>query len=138
MRQLLHHSLWIGHIGDVRNLRAIHDAGIEAIIDLAMNEPIPTLTRELIYCRFPLVDSGDNSPTLLKLAIQTVTDLLGTTTPTLVYCSAGMSRSVGIAAAALAQCESITFDSALSLVAQSGPMDLSTTFYQSLLELNYG
>lgn len=135
MRQLLNHNLWIGHVGDVRNLRSIHDEGIEALVDLAMNESIPTLTRELIYCRFPLVDGGDNSPTVLRLALQTVAGLLRTTKPTLVYCSGGMSRSVGIVAAALANYENLEFDKALSLIAQTGPADVSTNFYQSLREL---
>ena len=138
MRQLPNHTLWIGHIGDVRNLRSIHDAGIEALVDLAINEPIPTLTRELIYCRFPLVDGGENPPMLLKLAVQTVSELLRTKTPMFVYCSGGMSRSVGIVAAAIAMHENMDFDDVLSFIASTGPVDMSTTFYESLRELNDG
>ena len=131
MRRILS-SLWIGHVGDVWNLHSIHDAEIEALVDLAINEPIPTLTRELIYCRFPLVDGEGNSPMLLGLAIQTTLQLLQTKTPTLVYCSGGMSRSVGIVAAALGLHEKIDFDNALSVVAQTGPADVSATLYAEL------
>ena len=132
MRLFPNYSLWIGHVGDVRNLRSIHDAGIEAIVDLAMNEPIPTLTRELVYCRIPLVDGGGNPSRIVQLAVQTVTELLRTQMPTLVYCSGGMSRSVGIAAAAVACLESFSLDHALLLIAGTGPKDVSTTFYNDL------
>jgi hypothetical protein len=31
MRQILPHSLWLGHIGDARDLRAIHAAGVAVL-----------------------------------------------------------------------------------------------------------
>ena len=54
--------LWIGTARDARDIKGVLDAGIEAIVDLAMmNEPV-TPTRELVYLRFPLVDGGGNEP----------------------------------------------------------------------------
>src|SRR5262249_26770590 len=72
------------------------------LIDLALEEPPVPLTRELVYCRFPLLDGAGNSPWLLRAALDTTAALLASRVPTLVFCGAGMSRSPAVAAAALA------------------------------------
>lgn len=95
-------SLWLGHAGDLRHLRQLHDVGIRAIVDLAADEPFPSPSRDLIYCRFPIVDGPGNPPELLRLALTTIAALLQTQTPTLVACSAGLSRTPALCAAALA------------------------------------
>ena len=64
-------------------------------------------------------------PWLLLAAIETVACLLRTGTPTLVYCSAGMSRSPCIAAAAVAMVRGCPADLGLTLVLRSGPSDVS-------------
>ena len=64
--------LWIGTARDARDIKGVLDAGIEAIVDLAMmNEPV-TPTRELVYLRFPLVDGGGNPPWLICAAVLAV------------------------------------------------------------------
>ncbi len=63
MRRVPGYPLWLGHVGDVRNLTGIHAVGILALIDLAMDEPPAMVTRELVYCRFPLID-GPGNPSL--------------------------------------------------------------------------
>jgi hypothetical protein len=62
MREIIPRRLWLGNASDVRDLRRIHDLGVAAIVDLALEESVPQLTRDLIYCRFPLVDGSGNSP----------------------------------------------------------------------------
>ncbi len=62
MRQIPPYSLWLGHAGHVRDLRTVLAAGIVALVDLALDEPPASLTRELVYCRFPLVDGPGNPP----------------------------------------------------------------------------
>lgn len=125
MRPIPQTSLWLGHRGDVRDLSAVVDAGIVAIIDLADNEPVLTITRELVYCRFPLVDGAGNPPWLLRAAIGMVEQMLRANTQALIVCSAGMSRSPMIAAAALAKWRGWSLDEALAVMKQSGPMDVS-------------
>ena len=39
MRQIAGLPLWLGHVGDARDLRAVLSAGILAVVDLAVNEP---------------------------------------------------------------------------------------------------
>ncbi len=68
--------LWIGHVGDVQDRRALFASGILAVIDQALNEPPVALPRELVYCRFPLIDGVGNPPWLLRAAIECLTSLL--------------------------------------------------------------
>ena len=125
MRRIVEFSLWVGHVGDMRDLRAVLATGILAVVDLAMNEPPATVTRELAYCRFPLVDGTGNPPWLLQAAIDCVAGLLRSDTPTLVFCGAGMSRSPCIAAAAIARVRGCSAEEALSEVATSGSVDVA-------------
>lgn len=102
MHEIHPNRLWLGHALDIREPRPLFDAGITAVVDVALEEPPAQLPRQLIYCRFPLNDGGGNEPSILLQAIQTVVDLLSSGTRTLVACSAGMSRSPTIAAFSLA------------------------------------
>jgi hypothetical protein len=125
MRKLASTSLWLGHVGDVRDLRRLLASGIAALVDLALNEPPATVTRELTYCRFPLIDGAGNAPWLLQAAMATTAQLLAHNTPTLVYCGAGMSRTPAIAAAALSLLRQQPLDDCLSIVLEGGPHDVS-------------
>src|SRR5215207_1271751 len=62
MRKVDGYPLWIGNAGDLRRSMELHAQGIEAVVDLAASEPAATLPREVVYCRFPIVDGGGNSP----------------------------------------------------------------------------
>jgi len=132
MRQLSPHPLWLGHVGSARDLRVVLDVGIAALVDLAAAEPPPPLTRDLVYCRFPLVDGPDNAPWLLRLAVDTTVALLRAGTPTLVFCGAGLSRSPAVAAAAVALVSGRPPDDCLADLAETGPHDVAPGFWQSL------
>jgi protein-tyrosine phosphatase len=132
MRQLSGYSLWLGHCGDVRDLRAVLSAGILAVVDLALNEPPAHVTRELVYCRFPLVDGRGNPPWLLRAAVDCIANLLRSGIPTLVYCANGMSRSPCIAASAVSQVTGCPPAEALALVSASGPADISPALWYEL------
>ena len=103
MRKIEPYSLWVGSIVDGWNLRELHNTGVRAIVDLASNEAPIKLTRDLTYCRFPIVDGLGNDRTTLRVAIDTLTALVQADVPTLVFCSAGMSRSPLIAAAVVSR-----------------------------------
>lgn len=125
MRQVTGRKLWLGHAGDLRDPRTLLAVGIEAVVELADSEQLAILPRELIRCRFPLSDGGNNPPWLLRLASESVAALLRAGIPTLVCCSCGLSRSVCIAAAGIAVAEGRTLDESLSAVVGSGPADIS-------------
>jgi hypothetical protein len=125
MRQVANRRLWIGHAGDLRDPRAVLAAGIEAVVELADNEPLALLPRDLIRFRFPLSDGGHNADWLVRLAANSVAALLSAGVPTLVCCSCGLNRSVCVAAGAIAVAERHPFEKVLIEVASSGPADVS-------------
>jgi hypothetical protein len=125
MRRIQGYPLWLGHVGDGRDLSGILSARIAALVDLALNEaPVP-LTRELVYCRFPLLDGGGNPHWLLRVAVETVAGLLRAGVPTLVYCGACMSRTPSVAGAAIALVRGCPLSEGLALAIQSGAADVS-------------
>ncbi len=125
MRQVPGYPLWLGHAGDGRDAQAIFDAGIVAVVDLAAEEPSAGLPRGLVYCRFPLADGAGNPAWLLAAAVDGVAHLITAGVPTLVACSAGMSRTPAVAAAALARCRGVSLAAGLTIVAAAGPADVS-------------
>ena len=100
------------------NLQEVLDTGIQAVVQLAMEEPPLQPPRDLIFCRFPLLDGTGNDPVLLKLAIHAVAILQRSRIATLVCCGGGMSRSPAIAAAALSAVEQKPLDECLKIVAE--------------------
>ena len=118
MRRVVELPLWIGTARDARDIRGVLDLGIEAVVDLATDEPPVHPTRELVYLRFPLVDGEGNPPWILRSAVDAVAGLLAAGVPTLVACSAGASRSPVIAAMAMAKWEGIRPEEALTRIGQ--------------------
>ncbi len=117
--------MWLGHSGDIRDPARLLDAGISAVVCVIQSEPPLALPRELVYCRFPLVDGTGNPEWLLRAAVETVVCLLRSSTPTLVHCSAGISRSPAVAGAALALARGCSFAEGLVAATESGPSDVS-------------
>lgn len=135
MRSVAGYFLWIGNQGDTRNLQGLFDAGIEAVVELADNEPFADLPREIIRCRFPLSDSGDNPAWLLRLAMKTIAVFLENNVRVLICCSGGMNRSVCLAAAGIAVADRIPLNQALLAVTQTGPVDVSPRLLDEVLVL---
>jgi hypothetical protein len=125
VNQILPYTLWIGHAGDGRDYRRILDCGIKAVVYLAAEELPSELPREVISCRFPLLDGAGNEPDVLALAMQTTAALVKLRIPTLVCCGAGMSRAPAIAAAALALAYKEAPEEFLLRVADHHPADVS-------------
>jgi protein-tyrosine phosphatase len=132
MRQISPHLLWLGHAGDGRDYRRILDAEIQAVVQLAAEEPTLESPRDLIYCRFPLVDGPGNDRKLLQLAITTVVNLLEMKVPTLLFCGAGLSRSPTIAAAALALVYQDSPDECLKQVTEHFPADVALSLWNDI------
>lgn len=130
MRRVAELPLWIGTARDARDIRGVLDLGIEAVIDLAMDEPPVPTTRQLVYLRFPLVDGEGNPAWLLRLAVDAVAGLLMAGVPTLVACSAGASRSPVIAAVAIAKWEGIRPEEALTRI---GHGDVSPALWREVM-----
>jgi len=135
MNQIQSYPLWIGHGGEGHDFPSIFDAGIEAVIELAVEEPALPSMRDLISCRFPLHDGSGNRPELLVLAIRTVATLIESGIPTLVCCGGGMSRSPAIIAAALSLTTHDSLEDSLKNVTRHHPSDVSPGLWREITRL---
>ncbi|HLJ97429.1 MAG TPA: hypothetical protein VKU02_29995 [Gemmataceae bacterium] len=135
MNQIKPYPLWLGHAGDGRDFRPALDAGIQALVELSREEPPADPPRDLIYCRFPLLDGAGNDEHQLELAIQTLAALVRMRIPTLVCCNVGLSRSPAIAAAALAQAHGETPEDCLRRVAMAHHSDVSPGLWSEITHL---
>jgi hypothetical protein len=88
--------------------------------------------REWVYFRLPLLDGAGNPPWLVRAAIRTVTGLLQTRTPAIVYGSGGMSRSPCIAAAGLALATGAPATACLPEVIRGAPADVSGLLWEAV------
>lgn len=132
MREVRPGRLWIGNAFDARDTPRLLAAGVEAVVDLAMEEPPCTLSREMVYGRFPIVDGKGNSPAVITAAIDMATTFLRASTPLLIACGGGMSRAPTIAASALAIAEGANPDDMLRNIAALGPHDVSPVLWAEI------
>jgi hypothetical protein len=135
MRHIPDYSLWLGHAGDARDRHELFRIGIGAVVDLAVEEPPAVPGHEIVYCRFPLIDGTENPPWLLRAAIDTTVALLREKVPTLVCCSAGMSRAPAIAGAALVKLGRPNLQDALLYLAAFGHCDVSAGLLQDVINV---
>jgi protein-tyrosine phosphatase len=133
MNQILPYSLWVGHAGDSGEVRQLFDAGIKAIVQVAEEEPPVVTPRELICCRFPLVDGPGNETDVLVLAMQTLASLLRRHVPTLVCCGGGVSRAPALAAAGLALAYGETPEGCLERVVRHHRSDVTPGFWKEVI-----
>ncbi len=129
MRKIDGYLLFLGNLSDIRNPASLIAADIGAVIDLARNEAPATLFRELVHCRFPIVDGAGNPSWLLRAAAETVSALIRAGVPTLIYCGAGMRRTPLIAAAGLVLATGLTPSEALTRVCGNGSADVSSALW---------
>lgn len=132
MRKISDSNLWIGHAGDLRDPAQLEREGINALVHVALEELLPQLSRELLYCHFPIVDGAGNSQQLIAVALDTTVALLRASLTTLVCCSAGMSRSPCIAAGALAIINDCDPSESLAIVASDQAHDISPALWEAI------
>ena len=132
MNQISPHLIWLGHVGEGAAFRRLFDLGIEAVVQLAAEEPPLPLPRELILCRFPLLDGIGNRPGILAMAVETTAALVRSRTPTLICCGAGMSRSPAVAAAALTLAYGGAPEQWLKTIAEHHPSDVSPGLWDEI------
>lgn len=125
IRHVYSDLLYVGNALDARDLKLLYDQRIQAVVDLAINEPPAQLGREFIYCRFPLNDGGGNNDGLIAITVRTIAALVRNKTRTIVACSAGMSRAPTIAAASVALLTGRDPEACLVDIITNAPNDVS-------------
>ncbi len=131
MQQVNSQRLWIGNVGALRDVAAIHDAGIEAVVFLA-TDVVAAPGREIVFCRLPLVDGEGNAFWRLRLTIDAAAELIAADVPLLVCCSNGMSRSPAVVAAALAKVDGRSADEHLKRITLSRTADVSPVLWRDI------
>ena len=116
-------------------MRHLLNLGVRGIVDLALNEPVPQLPRDILYCRFPLVDGAGNDPWMLVSAIDMVANLLKLQLPTLVFCSAGLSRAPAITAAALSSFSATAPEECLKRISSLVTHDVNPGFWNDVMSV---
>lgn len=132
MREAITNALWLGNAMDARNISAVLELGIVAVVDLALEEPPIQFPRDIVYCRIPLVDGSGNRPEIIRAAVDLTASLIDSRVPTLVACGAGMSRSPIIVAAALARVDGRSLEQALDVITMGVPHDVSTSLWAEI------
>lgn len=134
MYEIFPSRLWAGNIRDARDVRNVLNLGVEAIVDLACNEMPVTVPRDITYLRFPVIDATGNSPQLLRLAVETTVTLIGNEIPVFVFCSAGISRTPAILAAAIAIARRRDADTVLKELGEQMPHDVLPGLWNEVKE----
>lgn len=124
--------LWIGNSHYARDVRTLSAIQIEAVVDLAYEEPPAQLPRQLIYCRFPINDGGGNDASMLRSAVSCTVRLLCEGTKTLVACGAGRSRSPIVASFALAQQLGDTPDKVVARLADRTSLEVNPILWNDV------
>ena len=132
MREIIPSILWIGNAQDARDIKTVLAAEVRVVIDLAIDEPAIQFPRDIVYCRFPLLDGEGNSPAILQSAIETTTNFVRDGQRTLVACSGGMSRSPAIVSAVLARTRSLSLSEAVQRIASTGHCDISPALWNDV------
>ncbi|NQT14517.1 MAG: protein phosphatase [Planctomycetes bacterium] len=135
MREILPQRLWVGNARDARDAAGLLEGGVAAVVDLAVEELPAQLNREMVYCRFPLVDGAGNDWKILCAAIRATACLIRRQVPTLVCCGAGMSRSPAIVAIALAVASGDTPENCLQQVVADSPHDMSPPLWADIMNV---
>lgn len=133
MIQVPNTNLWLGNSSDLREIPALLKHGITAIVDLAIEEPVPAIPRVTNYCRFVVTDDGENHPANLLAAIQSTATFLAGGHLTAVCCNAGLNRSPCIAAAALAYNSCSDPVRTLELIAQLKHIDVNPSLWNQIV-----
>jgi len=132
IRKIADSPLWIGPSVVLNDPRGVCELGIAAVVCVAPELLPQQWPRDLTVVRTPLSDDGENAPDPLRRAVEIVSGLIADSVPTLVVCSMGYSRSIAVAAAAIAACEDAEPDDILRRIAVTMPADISPALWESL------
>lgn len=132
MREVLPGVLWIGNARDAHDVSGILAQQFVAVVDLAMEEAPAQFPRDIIHCRFPLLDGEGNLPGVLRAAILTIASLIEAKLKTLVTCSGGMSRSPAVVAAAIARVKGVSLEESLKSITATGPHDIAPALWDEV------
>ena len=108
-------GLWVGSLADASDAAALREAGIGTVVRLTHESPAGGTAGPTVH-EHPMVDGPRNDPEGFAGAVHETLAALERGETTLVHCSAGASRSVSVAATALAVHEGVDLREAFARV----------------------
>ncbi len=128
MIEIVPSLIWLADGLEVRDLELISKMQIDAVVDLAYEETPISLGKSKLAIRVPLIDGEGNNQQHIRLAITYTAELIRSKTPFVIACSAGISRSPTILAAALSTVENISIEEELAFILTKKRIGSSTVF----------
>ncbi len=128
-------DIWLGNTSDLRDIRSVLKHGVTAIIDLAIEDPLPTIPRATTYCRFMITDDGENNPANIHAAILAASAFVSGGHVAAICCSAGLSRSPSIAAATMSYISGDSPTATLELVSAVKHIDVNPAFWNQVVDV---
>lgn len=132
MYDITPNRLWIGNAGDLLKPAALELVGVKAVVQVALAEEMPQLSREMLLAHFPIVDGSGNARGMIAAALDLTASLIRSKVATVVCCSGGMSRSPCIAAGALAMTEGLDPEETLRNIIHDRPHDIAPGVWQEV------
>ncbi|MEZ5941053.1 MAG: hypothetical protein R3C18_06660 [Planctomycetaceae bacterium] len=133
MHKIPSFPLWIGDTNDGRDHKVLAKCGVQAVLQLAGEEPALELPLDVLQFRIPILDSVGNISHRLILASNLLTTLLANDMTTLVCCSEGNGRSLAIATCAIGQMNGQTPFDCLKFVQENHATNISAGLWNDLL-----
>ncbi|WP_254822617.1 dual specificity protein phosphatase family protein [Haloglomus halophilum] len=114
-------GLYVGGIAAVSETAPLRDADIEVVVGLTHDPPAGGYPDPVRVIREPMVDGPRNEAPAFERAVEATRDALTSDERALVHCSAGASRSVAVAAAALTETTDRDLEAAFQRVVDRRP-----------------
>lgn len=111
-------GLYIADIDQAGTHRLYTEREISTVVQLTYQPPDEGYPENVSHDQFEMMDGPRNDRRAMKAAIEKTVERLAAGDRVVVHCSAGSSRSVGVAAGALSLHEGITFADALQRIAE--------------------
>jgi protein-tyrosine phosphatase len=115
-------SLYVGDLQDAGNPEGLREAPLTAVLKLSHSAPAEPYPEDLPVREVPLIDGPQNNYEEFDTAVNQLLDLLADDHVVFVHCAAGASRSVSVAAAALALRRETAVENAVELIRERRPI----------------
>jgi atypical dual specificity phosphatase len=113
--------LYVGGLEAAADGATLRAAGIEVVVGLTHSTPTDGYPAGPRVVREPMRDGPQNDAAAFERAVEATREAVAADRPTLVHCSAGSSRSVAVAAAALACASDRSLETAVERVIERRP-----------------
>ncbi|KAB1190763.1 MULTISPECIES: dual specificity protein phosphatase family protein [Haloferax] len=112
-------NLYVGTIEDAGNQSMLRAHDIDTIVSLTYADPDGTVSQDIELQTFPMMDGPRNDPEEFDGAVTAAFESVQAGERVLVHCSAGASRSVGVAAVVVALVEDCDIERAFEVVSDA-------------------